>query len=56
MMLVDAEIMTAQIIIIFKISGQVYHKDDSVLSFYSDKKFLQMYFIGDVRNEVNARC
>ncbi|XP_039282934.1 uncharacterized protein LOC120351055 [Nilaparvata lugens] len=52
-----AEIVTAQFMPTFKIKGQIYHKAGSLLPFSdSDHKFLQMYFIGDDRHEVDARC
>ncbi|XP_075210401.1 uncharacterized protein LOC142317738 [Lycorma delicatula] len=52
-----AEIVTTQFMPTFKIKGQIYHKAGSLLPFSdSDHKFLQMYFIGDDRDEVDARC
>ncbi|GFV20166.1 uncharacterized protein TNCV_4194641 [Trichonephila clavipes] len=51
-----AEIVTAQFMPTFKIKGQIYHKAGSLLPFKdSDHKFLQMYFIGDDKDEIDAR-
>ncbi|XP_075211201.1 uncharacterized protein LOC142318522, partial [Lycorma delicatula] len=53
----DAEIVTSQFMPTFKIKGQIYHKAGSLFPFTdSDHKFLQMYFIGDDTDEVDARC
>ncbi|GFT86606.1 uncharacterized protein TNCV_5138521 [Trichonephila clavipes] len=50
-----AEIVTAQFMQTFKIKGQIYHKAGSLLPFKdSDHKFLQMYFIGDDKDEIDA--
>ena len=52
-----AEIVTAQFMPTFKVKGQIYHKAGSLLPFPDDQhKFLQMYFIGDSNNQLNARC
>ncbi|GFW82467.1 ATP-dependent DNA helicase [Trichonephila clavipes] len=51
-----AEIVTAQFMRTCKIEGQIYHKVGSLLPFKdSDHKFLQMYFTGVDKDEVNAR-
>ncbi|GFT82255.1 uncharacterized protein TNCV_4650671 [Trichonephila clavipes] len=50
------EIVTAEFMPTFKIKGQIYHKAGSLLPFKdSDHKFLQMYFIDDDKDEVDAR-
>ncbi|XP_075211190.1 uncharacterized protein LOC142318500 [Lycorma delicatula] len=52
-----SETVTTQFMPTFKIKGQIYQKAGSLLPFPdSDRKFLQMYFIGDDRDEVDARC
>ena len=52
-----ADSVTAQFMPSFKIKGQIYHKAGSLLPFQdSIYKFLQMCFIGDDRDEVDARC
>ena len=57
MMLFAVEIITAQFIPTFKVKGQIYHKVGSLLPFPDGQpKFLQMYFIGDNNDELNARC
>ena len=51
------EILTAQFMTTFKVKGQIYHKVGSLLPFPDGQhKFLQMYFIGDYNDELNARC
>lgn len=41
----------------FKVQGQVYHRVGSLLPLPNeDHKFLQIYFIGDERQEVKQRC
>jgi hypothetical protein len=50
-------IVTAQFMPTFNIKGQIYHKCGSLLPFTDNgHKFLQMYFIDDDRDEVDARC
>ena len=52
-----AEIVTVQFMPTFKIKGQIYQKAGSLFPFPdSDHKLLQMYFIGDDRDKVDARC
>jgi hypothetical protein len=52
-----AEIVSSNFITTFKVKGQIYHKAGSLLPFQDgDHKFLQMYFIGDVNDELKARC
>ena len=52
-----AEIVTAQFMSTIKVKGQIYHKAGSLLPFPDGQhKFLQMYFIGDSNDELNARC
>ncbi|GFT57739.1 uncharacterized protein NPIL_300051 [Nephila pilipes] len=41
----------------FKVKGQIYHKVGSLLPFPNGQhKILQMYFIGDDKEELDARC
>lgn len=41
----------------FKIQGQVYHQIGSLIPMPdSDSKFLQIYFMGDEEQQINARC
>ena len=57
MTLFAAEIITAQFMPTFKVKGQIYHKVGSLLPFPEGQhKFLQMYFIGDNNDELNACC
>lgn len=52
-----AEIITAQFMPTFKVKGQIYHKAGSLLPFPDGQhKFLQMYFISDGNDELNACC
>ncbi|VDM92855.1 unnamed protein product [Onchocerca ochengi] len=52
-----AEIVTTQCMPTFKVEGQIYHKAGSLLPLPDgEHKFLQMYFIGDSNDELNARC
>ncbi|GFS82586.1 uncharacterized protein NPIL_551101 [Nephila pilipes] len=52
-----AEIITTHFMPIFKVKGQIYHKVGSLLPFPKGQhKFLQMYFIGDDKDELDARC
>lgn len=42
---------------VFKIQGQIYHKVGSLLPLPNDTpKFLQVYFMGDERKEIDQRC
>src|ERR1700761_9408383 len=41
----------------FKVQGQVYHRVGSLLPATNEEpKFLQIYFMGDERQEANQRC
>ena len=41
----------------FKIQGQIYHRAGSMLPMPdSDPKYLQIYFMGTVEDQVNQRC
>jgi hypothetical protein len=52
-----AEIVTAQFMPTFKVKGQIYHKAGFLFPFPDGQhKFLQMYFISDGNDELNARC
>jgi hypothetical protein len=52
-----AEIVTTQFMPTFEVRGQIYHKAGSLLPAQDGHhKFLQMYFIGDGTDELNARC
>ncbi len=52
-----AEIITFPFMPTFKVKGQIYHKSGSLLPLPDGQhKFLQMYFIGDGNDELNARC
>ncbi|GFW76680.1 uncharacterized protein TNCV_4943971 [Trichonephila clavipes] len=51
------EIITTYFMSTFKVKGQIYHKVGSLLLFPNGQhKFLQMYFIGDDKDELDARC
>ena len=51
-----AEIVATQFMPTFKIKGQIYHKAGSLLPFPDiGHKYLQIYFIGDDRDKVDAR-
>ncbi|GBP92459.1 hypothetical protein EVAR_99635_1 [Eumeta japonica] len=42
---------------VFSIQGQIYHKIGSLLPMPNDDyKFLQVYFIGNEKNEIDQRC
>ncbi|GFT34860.1 uncharacterized protein NPIL_15091 [Nephila pilipes] len=52
-----AEVITTHFMPTFKVKGQIYHKVGSLLPFSNDQhKFLQTYFIGDDKDDINARC
>ncbi|GFW26455.1 uncharacterized protein TNCV_1163921 [Trichonephila clavipes] len=52
-----AEIITTHFMPTFKVKGQIYHKVGSLLPFPNGQhKFLQMYFTGDDKDELDARC
>lgn len=41
----------------FKVQGQIYHRAGSLLPIPdSEYKFLQIYFIGDINDQVDQRC
>ncbi|GFT80459.1 uncharacterized protein NPIL_506111 [Nephila pilipes] len=50
------EVITTRFMPTFKVKGQIYHKVASLLPFPNGQhKFLQMYFIGDDKDELDAR-
>ncbi|GFU18644.1 uncharacterized protein NPIL_1491 [Nephila pilipes] len=52
-----AEVITTHFMPTFKVKGQIYHKVGSLLPFPNGQhKFLQMYFIGDDKDELDSRC
>ncbi|GFS35842.1 uncharacterized protein NPIL_49071 [Nephila pilipes] len=52
-----ADVITTHFMPTFKVKGQIYHKVGSLLPFPNGQhKFLQMYFIGDDKDELDARC
>ncbi|VDM94649.1 unnamed protein product [Onchocerca ochengi] len=52
-----AEIVTTHFMQTFKVEGKIYHKACSLFTLPDGQhKFLQMYFIGDSNDELNARC
>ncbi|GFS70062.1 uncharacterized protein NPIL_192751 [Nephila pilipes] len=52
-----AEVITTHFIPTFNVKGQIYHKVGSLLPFPNGQhKFLQMYSIGDDKDELDARC
>ncbi|VDM91336.1 unnamed protein product [Onchocerca ochengi] len=49
--------VTTQCMLTFKVKGQIHYKAGSLLPPpHSQHKFLQIYFIGDGNDELNACC